>query len=671
MKYFKFLGNITNEDWLETYNNRDAFEGVACDITRAVEEFDRSHIGLCYVTRIQGEKIEIGAILEYSENEMEYVYEFLEKTELEVEIFSVKEIGMYSTKRLITESERHDFLDDECYYLDKYDLDFLGPKFAPMPFIERIVNDVDSEIIDKESKDCMCDETLLPEIDRIRKEAKKVHGIAHPVHYVVRSTEWELSEKLTELLVTELYKNFRVKSGRYSIAKVDGTKHSIRYSECKKLYQNSVGGTVVLDVRVPDTEESDQVSGELEMVEDVCEIVKRYRNQVLTIMCFPYNSKRIKNLFFEHLHNISLVEIEEDLSNKDKSIEYLKKRAKENHIRYDKNLFNQIEEGQEFFTKELNEIFDEWFHLKVKNTYYPQYKECKTIKKDENEKRAKGIAYEDLSEMIGLTESKKIINKAIDFYTAQKMFADKGMKAKSPAMHMVFTGNPGSAKTTVARLFARILRDNKVLSRGHMIEVGRGDLVGMFVGWTAPIVKRKFAEAKGGVLFIDEAYSLVDDRSGSFGDEAINTIVQEMENHRDDVVVIFAGYPKEMKKFLDKNPGLKSRIAFHVPFDDYNPDELCEIAKLMAKNDEMVLSDDALDKMHDIFETVCKCEDFGNGRFVRNILEDARMTQASRLVEMGYDKVKKSDIKTLKACDIEMPDNYKVKKEESSIGFVS
>ena len=119
-------------------------------------------------------------------------------------------------------------------------------------------------------------------------------------------------------------------------------------------------------------------------------------------------------------------------------------------------------------------------------------------------------------------------------------------------MHMVFTGNPGTAKTTVARLLAQIMQDNGLLSRGHLVEVGRSDLVGKYVGWTAKCVKEKFKEAKGGVLFIDEAYSLLDNRAGSYGDEAINTIVQEMENHREELVVIFAGYPEKWKNLFRK-----------------------------------------------------------------------------------------------------------------------
>ena len=269
--------------------------------------------------------------------------------------------------------------------------------------------------------------------------------------------------------------------------------------------------------------------------------------------------------------------------------------------------------------------------------------------------------------MIGLTEAKKVINQALNYYKAQKLFAEKGMKADKPAMHMVFTGNPGTAKTSVARLFARIMKDNDLLSKGNLIEVGRGDLVGKFVGWTAPAIQKKFREAQGSVLFIDEAYSLVDDRSGSFGDEAINTIVQEMENHRDDVVVIFAGYPDEMERFLQKNPGLRSRIAFHVPFADYDTTELCDIASLIANKKGLSLSDDAQKKLISVFENAKAENDFGNGRYVRNVIEKAKMAQATRLLAMDFESISDNDVVTICADDIEMPE---IKKPTAKrIGF--
>ena len=336
--------------------------------------------------------------------------------------------------------------------------------------------------------------------------------------------------------------------------------------------------------------------------------------------------------------------------------DYLKLLARENHVRTDKKLFAKLEGNRGYLAPELRTIFDGWYNNKLKTTVYPQYKEITTVKTEVEKAKPKGDAYKELMEMIGLTEAKKVILQALNYHKAQKLFADKGMKVDRPAMHMVFTGNPGTAKTTVARLFARIMRENGLLSRGHLVEVGRGDLVGKYVGWTAQTVQKKFEQAEGGVLFIDEAYALVDDRSGSYGDEAINTIVQEMENYRDDMVVIFAGYPDRMEEFLQKNPGLRSRIAYHVPFADYSVEELCSIAALTARKKGLHLDDRAQEKLASVFEAARRQADFGNGRYVRNILEKAKMAQATRLLTKDYESLTQEDITTLCAEDIEMPE---------------
>lgn len=239
--------------------------------------------------------------------------------------------------------------------------------------------------------------------------------------------------------------------------------------------------------------------------------------------------------------------------------------ARDNHVRTDKKLFAKLEGNRGYLAPELRTIFDGWYNNKLKTTVYPQYKEITTVKTEVEKAKPKGDAYKELMEMIGLTEAKNVILQALNYHKAQKLFADKGMKVDRPAMHMVFTGNPGTAKTTVARLFARIMRENGLLSRGHLVEVGRGDLVGKYVGWTAQTVQKRFEQAEGGVLFIDEAYSLVDGRSGSYGDEAINTIVQEMENYRDDMVVIFAGYPDRMEEFCRRIPACALALPIMYP----------------------------------------------------------------------------------------------------------
>lgn len=266
--------------------------------------------------------------------------------------------------------------------------------------------------------------------------------------------------------------------------------------------------------------------------------------------------------------------------------------------------------------------------------------------------------------MVGLDEIKNIVNDIIYTSKINKIRSERGLNNNSTSKHMIFTGNPGSAKTTVARLVAAILRLEGILETGVFIECGRADLVGKYVGWTARIVREKFRAASGGVLFIDEAYSLVDN-GGSFGTEAINTIVQEMENHRNDVIVIFAGYKDSMEQFLDSNEGLRSRIAFHLDFPDYNPEEMLEILKLMSKNSGYTLSPDALSKCHDIFKNACENEEFGNGRFARNLLEQAEMSQAKRLYsENKHSRLTNEKLSTLIAEDFEtnIGGRYKEKK---------
>jgi SpoVK/Ycf46/Vps4 family AAA+-type ATPase len=234
---------------------------------------------------------------------------------------------------------------------------------------------------------------------------------------------------------------------------------------------------------------------------------------------------------------------------------------------------------------------------------------------------------------------------------------------------MVFTGNPGTAKTTVARLLAEILRDEKILPSGKFVEAGRADLVGQFVGHTAPLVKRKFKEAKGGILFIDEAYSLCDDNMNSFGDEAINTIVQEMENNREDTIVIFAGYPEPMREFLERNPGMTSRIAFKLHFEDYTVDELCDITKLMVKNKEMSITEEALAKLREQYEAVYQRNDYGNGRYVRKVLEEAEMNLAERLLHLDENEITTELVTTIEECDI--PELEEDRSEtKSHIGFM-
>lgn len=281
--------------------------------------------------------------------------------------------------------------------------------------------------------------------------------------------------------------------------------------------------------------------------------------------------------------------------------------------------------------------------------------------------RKPGTAKKELDNMIGLVSVKEIIHKAIAHYKLNKLCIDKGIAREKASLHMVFTGNPGTAKTTVARLFAEIMKDEKVLSTGTFMEVGRADLVGDHVGSTAPLVKKKFKEAQGGILFIDEAYTLYDSYENGFGDEAINTLVQEMENHRDNVIVIFAGYTEPMHQFLDSNPGMLSRIAFQVEFEDYTTDELCDIAKLMLSEKQITITEAAMNKLRKNFDIAREESDYGNGRFVRKTLEEAEMNLAERILQFKKSEITTELITTIEECDI--PDLSTRNKTIRQIGF--
>ena len=322
----------------------------------------------------------------------------------------------------------------------------------------------------------------------------------------------------------------------------------------------------------------------------------------------------------------------------------------------------------EYYTSELASVFESYYSEYLRKKMYPAYAECCNVK--EIVKEAEGKAAADLAEMIGLSAVKDVINRSVNYFKLQKEYKERNIVLDNPARSMIFTGNPGTAKTTVARLTAKIFRENGLLETGKLIEVGRADLVGQFVGWTAVQVKTAFKKAKGSILFIDEAYSLVDDRDGCFGDEAINTIVQEMENHREDTIVIFAGYPDKMEQFLAKNPGLRSRIAFHVDFPDYNENELLEIFKLMAANKNLRLSKKALEKSQNIFREAVKINEFGNGCFVRNLLESATMGMAQRLANKNIHKLTAKQLTTIEAEDFDMPVMCsKVETQKRRIGF--
>lgn len=266
----------------------------------------------------------------------------------------------------------------------------------------------------------------------------------------------------------------------------------------------------------------------------------------------------------------------------------------------------------------------------------------------------------ELDEIVGLQPIKEYIHSLQSHIALNQLRKAQGLKAAEVSRHMIFTGNPGTGKTTIARLLARYMKAIGALSQGQLMEVTRADLVAQYVGQTAPLTMSVIKSALGGVLFIDEAYSLYRGNNDSFGLEAIDTIVKAMEDYRGDLIVILAGYKREMKEFLDANSGLKSRFPNQIDFPDYSGEELLQIAGLQAKGKGYIIADDAKKPLLDYFTAVqnTRGEEAGNGRFARNTIEEAILHQAQRVMKNPDQKLDELqladfDLKMEGDCDSE------------------
>jgi probable Rubsico expression protein CbbX len=256
-------------------------------------------------------------------------------------------------------------------------------------------------------------------------------------------------------------------------------------------------------------------------------------------------------------------------------------------------------------------------------------------------------------ELVGLAPVKQRVREIAALLLVEKLRRSVGLQAESPPLHMSFTGNPGTGKTTVAMRMAAILHGLGYARKGQLVAVTRDDLVGQYIGHTAPKTKEVLKRAMGGVLFIDEAYYLYrPENERDYGQEAIEMLLQVMENQREDLVVIFAGYKDRMDRFFSSNPGMASRVAHHIDFPDYGEDELFAIANLMLDRMNYRLSDDAASALQEYVTRRRTQPHFANARSIRNALDRARLRQANRLFERRAEGISRDALSTIEDADI-------------------
>lgn len=263
---------------------------------------------------------------------------------------------------------------------------------------------------------------------------------------------------------------------------------------------------------------------------------------------------------------------------------------------------------------------------------------CNPMDKLDEDTRTLQDLLNELNALVGLEKVKNKVQDLIVYQKVQKMRREKNLHSSKNTLHLAFTGNPGTGKTTVARIVGRIYKQIGLLSKGHFVEVSRTDLIAGYQGQTALKVKKVIEQAKGGVLFIDEAYSITEnDKSDSYGRECLTELTKALEDYREDLVVIVAGYTEPMSKFFESNPGLESRFNTFIEFDDYSPNELDSILDYMCNMNDYILDEKVKEKIHSYFEkkTTMKDKNFANARLVRNLYDNLIMNHARRVINIA------------------------------------
>lgn len=499
----------------------------------------------------------------------------------------------------------------------------------------------------------------------LSEEFKRISDSSNPKYYVgipcvyILEGDYNFHRVASILLCNYLYKHKRVTTP-FLLDYLFGSGDLVAYE----------GNTITFNVNIDDSQFTSVMQLNHKPNCDFGEVIDSYygNSYCHTQIILDSDSESKTSNFASELNSrgINFVIIRDDFINVHNAKELIKEQLK---ILDPNNYENLIKPCEEAIIKTKLDQSKCNLIVKIKNWYdnnkmsilFPLYNKIdnKCIKVIDDTKNS----FEFLNELIGLKNIKETIRNII--YTEKfSKYLNSNVSFSGCSNSMIFTGNPGTCKTTIARILGSILYENEILFSRQFIFAGRSDLVGKFVGWTAQQTTELFEKARGGILFIDEAYSLCDD---SFGKEAIDTLVNLMDNHTD-TMVIFAGYPKPMKDMLNINPGLRSRINYYIDFPDYDLNELLDILKLMAKRRKLKITKAGLQTATDIIKKYIHQENFGNGRFIRNLLDKVCQRHALRIMD-HVDELSDRQIRTLTKDDFTNIDMSDIKINNNHIGF--
>ena len=494
-----------------------------------------------------------------------------------------------------------------------------------------LIEKIDKLYIDEKSKD-----TLKKIIEYMRKYYEKIENKYIPFNLTVYSNNTETIKEIISIIenASKVFKY--TKSGQTTNFSLFDLTNS---EELEKIYLNS---SIIVFADFEGLQSKEQnIKDKFNF--DFANVLTKYENSTLTILTTK-NKDMLKGLFENNetisnrIFDFEIIGINPGIQ--DAYNEILEKLG-ENNI--DDNIKIELLDyiSTTFSKTDMSypEYRDDLINKIIFNKKVPEYTQNKTIEE----------VFEELDSLVGLDKVKKMLRELVDLITLKDKSKDF-LKIKNMNLHMVFLGNPGTGKTTVARIVSKILYELNYIKKDKLVEVTSKDLVAEYVGQTAIKTANVVSKAMGGVLFIDEAYSLASGggQGNSYNEEAVATLIQLMENNRDDLVVIFAGYTKEMQDFLNLNSGIVSRIGYTVEFEDYTTEELIKIFNQMMEKSGFVVSKEAIKKLEDIINANRNIKNFGNARFVRNIYEKSIIKHASNT----KNKKAKNVLKTITEEDI-------------------